>query len=187
MYDKAYICQRALSLLGDYRYTEGTPGYVAANLHWDAVFTQVLALHDWSFSRRRRVLLPDADGLGYSLPPDCARIVELRGLRNWRRFGDRIEPEDVSRERMGEIVLVYSTSSLARRGEFPEGHPLVLEGMVRLLAAYCAVFVQSDHQLRLALEAEARSLLAEAMLSDSRQDASADQNPLDDLNHSILD
>ena len=120
----------------------------------------------------------------YELPPDCLRIIELRGLRNWRKYGRMIRPE--SQDNSQGIELIYTSSSLANRGEVPEEVPEFVRALVTQLAACAAIPICNDAQRAQGLMREAREKCYQAMTHDTQQDNSNDQHPLDRiLNHSI--
>ena len=175
--DRASVCSLALQRVGMYEYTPGTPGYEVCKSAFPLLFKELLAVGDWSFARRRVVLRAGAAG-GYELPPDCLRVVQLEGLACWHRFGRVIVP-DAGVGASGDVVLVYTSSSLANRGEVPEDDaPLFAEALITMLASRLAVPLASDQRLRQELELEGRARLDEALTLDVQQDASNDQHPL---------
>lgn len=175
--DKATVCTLALQRIGMYEYASGTPGYEVCKVAFPLLYKTLLCAGDWSFARRRVVLSCRGDG-EYELPPDCLRIVQLEGLRHWRRLGRMVRAE-AGTAASGDVVLVYTSGSHANRGEVPEDDaPLFAEVLVVMLASRLAVPLASDHRLRQELELEGRARLDEALTLDVQQDASNDQHPL---------
>lgn len=181
--DKSTVCNMALRLIGEHEYVAGTPGYETTELFFPQSYRELLATHDWSFARRRKELKANERG-EYELPADCLRIVEIEGLRKWRKYGRMVRNEAGGNS--PDIVLVYTTSSLANRGEVPEEVPEFVRALYTQLAAYIAVPICNDSQRAQGLLKEARELTYAAMTHDTQQDNSNDQHPLDRiLNHSI--
>lgn len=177
------MCNMALRLIGEHEYVAGTPGYETTELFFPQCYRELLAAHDWSFARRRKGLQVNEHG-EYELPADCLRIVEVIGLRSWRKYGRMIRPE--SGGNSTDIELVYTSSSLANRGEVPEEVPEFVRALYTQLAAYIAVPICNDPQRAQGLMREARELTYAAMTHDTQQDGSNDQHPLDRImNQSI--
>ena len=181
--DKSTVCNMALRLIGEHEYVAGTPGYESTELFFPQCYRELLAAHNWSFARRRKELQANERG-EYELPPDCLRIVEVRGVSRWRKYGRMLRPEN--QDVHPEIELIYTSSSLANRGEVPEEVPEFVRALVTRLAAYVAVPICNDPQRAQGLMREAREQCYQAMTHDTQQDNSNDQHPLDRiLNESI--
>ena len=175
--DRPTLCNRALALLGELEYTGGTPHQAACDAAVKPALLELLAQYDWSFARKRAVLADT--GEGWRLPDDCLRIVELQGLRNWRKYGRLVQAEPRALPPSGRVVAVYTSNELALTGELPDDvQPEFTQAVVYWLAGKLAVPVRNDHQLRVQLEQEARVWLDRAATHDIQQDNSNDQDPL---------
>lgn len=172
--DKASLCNMALGLVGESEYVADSKEWRACELYLPLVYGELLAVHDWSFARRYKVL--EAGEFGYALPDDCLRVVELSGLDNWRICGRHVRNEGEGAQ--GEVAIFYVSNSLSRRGDVPDTQPRFARALYTRLGACLAVPVAGDQNLRGALEQEAQMLLAEAVTDDVRQDGSNDQHPL---------
>ncbi len=174
--DKGTICTMALRLMGTADYVKDSPGYNACELYFSQALHELLAAHDWSFARRRKVLAKDEGGQ-FIIPEDCLRVIELEGLKNWRKYGKRIrvEGDEVPGK---EVAMIYTTSSMANRGEIPDNVPEFARALVVRLAAYIAPSVANNPGLRVGFEREAQEVLNMAMTHDTQQDNSNDQHPL---------
>ncbi len=175
--DKGTICTMALRLIGSSDLASGSSGQKACELYFSQALYELLAAHDWSFARRRRVLEPEEFEEVYKLPDDCLRIIEVQGLKNWRKYGRHIHP-DKDCEPEKEVALIYTSSSMANRGEVDDNVPEFTRALIVRLAAYIAPSVANDKQLRWQLEQEAQEILSAAMTHDTQQDNSNDQHPL---------
>lgn len=182
--DKASVCNMALKLVGEPLYVSGTPSGEACDVFFDVLYRELLARHDWSFARRRVEL--KRDGEGWRVPPDCLRVVELEGLRNWRIYGGRIVEEgDV--QGSGRVVCVYTSSECADTGEVPERARVFARALALELAGSLAGAVAHDRQLEVQYRGQARVALGEAMVLDTQQDNSNDQHPLVELmSHGVI-
>ena len=182
--DKSTICTMALRLMGQSDYVKDSPGYNACELFFSQALYELIAAHDWSFARRRKVLARDEGGQ-FIIPDDCLRIIELEGLKHWRVYGQRIRVEG-DEEPDGDVVLVYTSSSMANRGEIPDGLPEFARALVVRLAAYICPSVANNPSLRINFEREAQEVLDRAMTHDTQQDNSNDQHPLEGLLNSSI-
>ena len=181
--DKSEVCQMALHEVGEHEYVTGTPGYDACELYFRQTFLFLLKRHDWSFARKRCTLekVPD----GWLLPEDCLKVVELTGLRCWRKYGEVIVPES-DRMTATDVCLVYTSSEPVAEGCIPDDMPDFAQALIFHLAASIIGCVSGNEQKRQELLEKAESVLREAMLADAVQDASNDQHPLEMLmNNSI--
>lgn len=175
----------ALRLVGQSDYVKDSPGYNACELFFPQALYELLAAHDWSFARRRKVLARD-DGGQFIIPSDCLRIIELEGIRNWRKYGERIRVEG-DEPPQADVAMVYTSSSFANRGEFPDHLPEFTRALIVRLAAYICPSLANDKDLRINFEREAQEVLDRAMTHDTQQDNSNDQHPLAGLlNNSLL-
>ena len=178
--DRPTLCNRALMLLGEFEYTGGTPHAAACDALVAPCLRELLAQFDWSFARKRAVLVDV--GEGWRLPDDCLRIVEMRGLKNWRKYGRLVQSEGWQRPADGVVECVYTSNELAGTGELPdEIQPEFTKAVVYWLASNLAVPVTNDHRLRVQLEEEGRAWLEKAATHDVQQDSSNDQDPLKGL------
>ena len=174
--DKATICPMALRLVGEYEYEAQSSAWNACEVYFKQALDEMAAVHDWSFFRRRSVLSKNSEG-EYTIPFDCLRIVELRGLRNWRIFGTRIRPES-DRDPGGDVEMVYTSNCMSNRGEVPDTVPEFVHALVCRLAGYLAASLAANQQLRIAMEQECEVWLDRAMTHDTQNDNSNDQHPL---------
>lgn len=174
--DKSTVCSMALNAIGKADYAGGTPGGEACDLYFGHVYAELLSKHDWSFARRIVTLAADDEGR-YTIPPDCLRIVELVGLRNWRIYGTKIHPE-LEAEAEGRVEIIYTSSQLADRGELPDRCRAFIQAVVLKLAATLAAAVAHDDRKSDLFEGLALRALREAMTLDTQQDNSNDQHPL---------
>lgn len=173
--DKSTVCNMALRMIGEHEYVSDTPAYEACELYFPLCYKELLAGHDWSFARRRSVLKKNEEG-EYPLPADCLRIVEVQGVRTWRKYGRMLRTEHETR---GDVVLIYTTSSPANRGEVPEEVPEFVRALVLRLAASIAVPVSGDQRVAQGLMQESKNQMYLAMTHDTQQDNSNDQHPLE--------
>lgn len=181
--NKETVCQMALHEIGEHSYVEGTPGYAACELYFRQTFLFLLRRFDWSFARKRVRL--QRSGEVWVLPEDCLRIVELGGLRHWRKYGACIVPE-VDGWSDGDVWVVYTSSECAMEGFIPDDVPDFAQVMIFHLAAAICGCVSGDEGKRQSLLEKAEGVLREAALLDATQDASNDQHPLEGmLNNSI--
>lgn len=176
--DKSELCQMALHEVGEHAYVTGTPGYDACELYFKQCFLFLLKRHDWSFARKR-VALPKVEA-GWLLPEDCLNIVELTGLRHWRKYGACIVPEADGWVN-GAVELVYTSREPVAEGCIPDDMPDFAQALVYHLAAAICGCVSGDEGKRQELLGRAEAVLREAMLADAVQDASNDQHPLERL------
>lgn len=174
--DKSTACAMAMNAIGKTSYASGTPGGEACDLYFGQIYTELLARHDWSFARRRVTLKKNDDG-AYRVPPDCLRIVELTGLRNWRIYNEHICPEEGAVPE-GDVVIVYTSSQLADMGLVPNRVPMFARVLVLRLAAALAAAVSHDDKKSEYFLSMAHRELLEAMTLDTQQDNSNDQHPL---------
>lgn len=174
--DKSEVCQMALHEVGEHDYVTGTPGYDACELYFRQTFLFLLKRHDWSFARKR-VSLAKVDA-GWALPEDCLSIVELSGLRRWRKYGAVIVSE-VDGLVSGEVCVIYTSSEHAAMGYIPDDMPDFAQALIYYLAASIIGCVSGNEMKRQELLEKAEGVLREAMLMDAKQDASNDQHPLD--------
>lgn len=176
------MCQMALHEIGEHDYVTGTPGYDACELYFRQTFLFLLKRFDWSFARRR-VALRKVDA-GWLLPEDCLHVVELAGLRHWRKYGQVVVAEDCSPDE--PVTVVYTSAAAVLMGCVPDVMPDFAQVLVYHLAAAICGCVSGDEHKRQELLSKAEVLLREAMLRDACQDASNDQHPLEGLlNNSI--
>lgn len=175
--DKSELCQMALHEIGEHEYVTGTPGYEACELYFRQTFLYLLKRHDWSFARKRVQLSRCA--AGWLLPGDCLSIVEMEGLRHWRKFGASIEAE--SGAGSDAVYLVYTSSEPVARGMVPDDMADFAQAFVYYLAAAVCGCVSGNEAKRQELLEKAESVLREAMWLDTKQDASNDQHPLERL------
>lgn len=181
--DKSEVCQMALHELGEHEYVSGTPGFEACELYFRQVFMFLLKQHDWSFARKRVKLVHCEQG--WKLPVDCLSIVELSGLRHWRKYGECIVPE-VDGWCDGEVWAVYTSSECVARGYIPDDMADFAQAFIYHLAASICGCVSGDEAKRQELLERAEFVLREAMWLDAKQDASNDQHPLMSLmNNSV--
>ena len=173
--DKATICSMALGLVGSAHYAVGTPEYDACDLYFGQLYGELLAGHDWSFARRRVTL--ERCEHGWLMPCDCLRVIELRGLNNWRIYGGHLCAEDDA-VADGEVVMVYTSSQLADRGELPDTMRMFARALILRLGGALAAAVVHDQRLSGWLMQEAEGARQEAMRLDTQQDNSNDQHPL---------
>lgn len=166
----------ALNAIGKANYAHGTPGYEACNLYFAPLMGELLSRHDWSFARRRVVLKANDEG-EYKLPSDCLRIVELSGLRNWNIYGEHIRPEQGAVPN-SEVVMIYTSSQLADRGELPDRARMFAQALIMRLAAALAAAVAHDDRKSEHFLNVAQMELRNAMTLDTQQDNSNDQHPL---------
>ena len=176
--DKSEACQMALHEIGEHEYVTGTPGYEACEQYFRQTFLFLLKRFDWSFARKRAKLVRGKGG--FSLPVDCLSIVDLEGLRHWRKFGAELVPE-VDGWENGEVSLVYTSSEAVARGIVPDDMPDFAQALIYHLAASVCGCVSGDEAKRQELLGKAESVLREAMWLDAKQDASNDQHPLERL------
>lgn len=177
--DKATVCTMALRLIGEYEYEAQSSAWNACEVYYKQALDELAAGHDWSFFRRRAVLTKNEEG-EYEIPFDCIRIVQLRGLRNWRIYGTMIRP-DSPYDIEGEVEMIYTSNCMSNRGEVPDTVPEFVHALVARLAGYLAAALAANQQLRLAMEQECEVWLDRAMTHDTQGDNSNDQHPLKGL------
>lgn len=169
----------ALNAIGKADYATGTPGGAACDLYFAQVYGELLGSHDWSFARRIVKLKSERDG-EWGIPVDCLRIVELRGLRNWRVYGQKLRAE-LGATPEGDVEMIYTSSQLADRGELPDRQRAFAQALVMRLASALASAVTHDDRKAAYFSQEARMALHHAMTLDTQQDNSNDQHPLNVL------
>lgn len=175
--DRTELANRALMLLGELEYTGGTPHQALCDAFIKPALLELLAQYDWSFARKRKALVDV--GEGWRLPDDCLRIVELHGLRNWRKYGRLIQAEGGRLTTAPYVEAVYTSNEMALTGELPDDvQPEFTQAVVLVLASKLAVPVRNDAGLMVQLDREARMWLERAAAHDIQQDNSNDQDPL---------
>lgn len=180
--DKSELCAMALHELGEHEYVVGSSGYEACELYFKQTFLFLLKRHDWSFARKVAKL--EQVPAGWLLPEDCLYVVELRGLRHWRKYGRVVVPENCSPDE--PVTVVYTGAEPVMQGIVPDDMPDFAQVLVLHLAAAVCGCVSGDEGKRQELLGRAEVLLREAMLKDATQDASNDQHPLERLLNSSI-
>ncbi len=176
--DKATLFEQALHTLGDREYKRDSPTGRECDLWFPAVLTEALNYGAWSFSARRRTLVPDASG-AYPLPEDCLRPLrlnhtsfELIGRSIHLNTAFQFAPEN-------GLELTYISDALAKGEHLPDSSPLFLRGLCLLLAARMAPKITGQPQLAFTLEEAARASFAEALHQDALAQHSNDQHPME--------
>lgn len=186
MMDKMTLFSQALSTLGDREYVRDSPTGNACDLWFPDVMHEALLFGAWSFATRRETLQPLRPGV-YRMPSDSLRLLSVDALR-YELVGDEIHVES-SWGRVGEdgLDVKYISNRLAKTEELPENQPLFCRGVMLLLAARVSPKVTTKMDIAMALEAQAKDVLSEALYRDAQMRDSNDQHPLADiLNSSII-
>lgn len=192
----------ALNMIGESKYSAERPGYEACDVYFRHLYTEILSQHDWSFARRKRILKEiatqenlDIDEEGYledketstkttekawRLPVDCLRVVEMRGLKNWRIYGRDVYCEGEEPE-SGKVECIYTSSSLSDDGQLPELARGFAQVLILRLASALAAAVKHDNQLSMGFLNLAKDAFDRAATLDTQQDNSNDQHPLQEI------
>ncbi len=113
----------------------------------------------------------------WKLPVDCLRVVELRGLKNWRIYGREVHTEgEVPSD--GKVECIYTSSSLSDDGQLPELARGFAQILTLRLASALAAAVKHDNNLSMAFLNLAKDAFDRAAVLDTQQDNSNDQHPL---------
>lgn len=191
----------ALNLIGESKYAADRPGYEACDVFFKNLYTELLSKHDWSFARRIRELPPivpeelrkvDENGdlvkepdssspVCWRLPVDCLRVVEMRGIKNWRIYGRDVYCEGEKPPTGASIECIYTSSSLSDDGQLPEIARGFVSILVYRLAACLAAAVKNDQSLSLQFVQLAQDAFQSAIVLDTQQDNSNDQHPLQEI------
>lgn len=186
------LFSQALSTLGDREYVRNSPTGNACDLWFPDVMHEALLFGAWSFATRRETLPPLRPSV-YRMPPDSLRLLSVDALR-YELVEDEVRVES-SWGRVGEdgldgldgLDVKYISNRLAKTEELPENQPLFCRGVMLLLAARVSPKVTTKMDIAMALEAQAKDVLSEALYRDAQMRDSNDQHPLADiLNSSIV-